>query len=71
MQQTQTECLMDTVEIFYKINQMTYIARVGNNLQLISTKMWLAYFASSGNGGCKQCSEVAPLKTESAKHLNI
>ena len=39
MQQTQTECLMDTVEIFYKINQIIYIARVGNNLQLISTKI--------------------------------
>lgn len=44
---------------------------MGNNLQFISTKMWLAFLASIGNGGCKECSEIAPLKTESAKHLTI
>ena len=59
------------LKYWYKINQIIYIARVGNNLQFVSTNMWLAYLASIGNGGCKQCSEVAPLRSESAKHLTI
>lgn len=55
---------------WYKITRVIYVSGMKSNVQLLSTKMWPACFASHGSVGCQQCLKTAPLKAESAKHVN-